>query len=260
MIAHAQRLGALLGALLLLPAAATLAAPRELQVATLQMTTSADVPEARAIVELNDALVREICVRIAARCTQHPLPFADILPGVESGRFQLGVANVLHTPERERRVLFSQALWRSSSRLVGTTASIGRFGGEVRLADLRDAAVAVVKGTQQHRAIQGIAQAQRLRIVETESTGEAMALLLRGQTDFALMPVRSAYFLLQSAQGRATFTGPALLDSGLGGSVHAILPKREAQLRQDVDAALDAMRGDGTFQRILRRYMPFLAD
>jgi ABC-type amino acid transport substrate-binding protein len=31
-------------------------------------------------------------------------------------------------------------------------------------------------------------------------------------------------------------------------------------LLAEVDIALDAMRADGTFQRIIRRYMPFLAD
>jgi ABC-type amino acid transport substrate-binding protein len=39
-----------------------------------------------------------------------------------------------------------------------------------------------------------------------------------------------------------------------------ILPKTEQALRAEVDTALDTMRSDGTFQRIIRRYMPFLAD
>lgn len=236
------------------------AALRELQVATLRTGDGTVSREGKAISDLNEALAREICQRIATRCTLQHLPFADIIPAVESGRARIGIANVLRTPERDARVLFSQALWRSSSRLVGSTASIRSFGDEIRLSDLRGARLAVEIGTQQYRYLQEIAAAQKLKLIGTNSVEESMGLLLQGQADFSLMPVRSAYFLLLDARGDAAFAGPALVDHGLGGSVHVILPKSDGALRQEVDAALDAMRADGTFQRILRRYMPFLAD
>ena len=236
------------------------AALRELQVATLRTDDGAASREGKAISDLNEALAREICQRIATRCTLQHLPFADIIPAVESGRARIGIGNVLRTPERDARVLFSQPLWRSSSRLVGSTASIRTFGSEIRLSDLRGARLAVEIGTQQYRYLQEIAAAQKLKLIGTHSVGESMGLVLKGQADFSLMPVRSAYFLLLDARGDAAFVGPALVDHGLGGSVHVILPKGDDALRQEVDAALDAMRADGTFQRILRRHMPFLAD
>ncbi len=242
------------------------AATREVQVAVLQSPTlpgaTAVSQEAIAIGALNEALAREICQRVAVRCTSHSLPFAEIIPGVESGRYQIGIGNVLRTPDRERRLLFSLPLWRSSSRLVGTATAIGRFGGHVQLPDLRGVTLAVERGTQQHRYLQEIVGTQKLKLIETASVGESMNLLVQGKADFSLMPVRTAYFLLQDAGGNAAvgFAGPALADHGLGGSVHVILNKNEADLRQQVDEALNAMRSDGTFQRILRRYMPFFAD
>jgi polar amino acid transport system substrate-binding protein/lysine/arginine/ornithine transport system substrate-binding protein/histidine transport system substrate-binding protein len=66
--------------------------------------------------------------------------------------------------------------------------------------------------------------------------------------------------MLQQPAGATDFAGPALTEHGLGGTVHMILPKTEQALRAEVDTALDTMRSDGTFQRIIRRYMPFLAD
>lgn len=258
----------------LLPAMAASAAPRELNVAMLR--TAAEPPathgergESSAIAELNEALVRELCQRLAARCSQQALPFAEIIPGVESGRYQLGAGNVLRTPEREQRVLFSRPLWRSSSRLVGTPAAVRRqraaLGAgnddEMRPQSLRGLRVAVQRGTQQHALMQRLAPAQALTLVDTSSSGEALSALLDGRAEFALLPMRSAYFLIAGlAPGSVEFAGPALTDDGLGGSVHLILPRGEEVLRRDVDAALDAMRADGTFQRIVRRHMPFLAD
>lgn len=272
------RLRRLLGLALfaaLLPAAAASAAPRELNVAMLRTAADGQAPangersESGAVAELNDALARELCQRLAVRCNRQLLPFAEIIPGVESGRYQLGVGNVLRTPEREQRVLFSNPLWRSSSRLVGTPAALRRQraapgagnGDELRPQSLRALRVAVQRGTQQHALMLRLAPAQELTLVETSTSGEAMTALLDGRAEFALLPMRSAYFLIAGlAPGSVEFAGPALTEDGLGGSVHLILPKNEEALRREVDAALDAMRADGTFQRIVRRHMPFLAD
>ena len=249
--------------------AAAPASARELHVATLRTAapegSSPGNAESDAITELNEALTRELCRRLAARCTLQPLAFAEIIPRVESGRFQLGVGNVLLTPEREEKVLFSRTLWRSSSRLVGTPQSIRKHrpegSSEFQVESLRNAGVAVERGTQQQRYVSRIAAGKGLTVIETASTREALQNVLDGRADFALLPIRSAYFLmLQQPAGATDFAGPALTEHGLGGTVHMILPKTEQALRAEVDTALDAMRSDGTFQRIIRRYMPFLAD
>lgn len=252
-------------ALVLVASSAPAAGPSELRVAALRPLPAAEgspaSSEAGAVAALNEALTRELCQRLAARCTFHPLPFAEIIPGVEAGRYELGVGNVLHTPERAAKVRFSQSLWRSSSRLIGTPQAIARHGGSaLRLAGLRGTSIAVERGTQQHRYFTGAADARQLRIVETGSVKESLDAVLDGRAEFSLMPVRSAYFLLRQVPGQVEFAGPGVVEDGLGGTVHIILPKEAARLNREVDAALDAMRADGTFQRILRRHMPFLAD
>lgn len=251
----------------LAPAAAT-AAARELRVATLLTAPAGDRPdgrEASATAELNDALTRELCRRLLARCRLQPLPFAEIIPGVEAGRFQLGVGNVMRSPEREARVLFSRTLWRASSRLVGTPAAIRRHrpadGGELHVQALHGMRIAAVRGSLQHQFLARRAPAQQLAIEEAATIDDALRALLDGRADFALLPVRGAYFLLaQQAPGSVEFVGPPLTEDGLGGTVHLILPKAEEALRREVDRALDAMRNDGSFQRIVRSRMPFLAD
>lgn len=255
--------------------AAAYAAPlpavaRDLAVAVLLSAPAADSgaaasEETRAGSALNEALAHEICRRVDARCTLHPLPFADIVPGVEQGRYQLGVGNVLRTPERAQRVLFSQALWRSSSRLVASRAAIRaqpvKAESELRPEALRDARLAVVRGTQQARYMASLAATGNLQIGEFATLAECLDAVRSGRADFSLLPVRGAYFhLVAGAAGDLAFVGPALTADGLGGSVHAILPKREEKLLAAVDAALAAMRADGTFLRIVRRHMPFLAD
>jgi ABC-type amino acid transport substrate-binding protein len=242
---------------------------RELRVATLLTATTQTQRGSKgktdAIAELNEALAREVCRRLAARCTLQSLPFPEIISGVIAENFQLGVGNVLRTPERETSLLFSQTLWRSSSRLVGTPQAIRQYrqgkDAEINLSALRNARVAVERGTQQHRYVSALAPERQLVIVEAATIENTLQQLLDGHADFALMPMRSAYFLLaKQPANTVNFTGPALTEQGLGGTVHIILPKTATRLLAEVDIALDAMRADGTFQRIIRRYMPFLAD
>jgi len=244
---------------------------RELAVATLfsapvaEEGSTAARSEARASSALNEALALEICRRAGARCTLHALPFADLLAGVEQGRYALGLGNVLHTSERAQRLLFSQPLWRSSSRLIGSQAAIRaqapKNAGELRPEALRDARLAVVRGTQQARYMAALAATGNLQIAEFATLAECLAAVRSGRADFSLLPVRGAWFqLAANTADDPAFVGPALAADGLGGSVHAILPKSEEKLLAAVNAALDAMRADGTFQRIVRRHLPFLAD
>ena len=246
-----------------------LAAAREVQVAVLLSPPIAGAvagnEEATAIADLNEALMREICQRAAIRCTLHPLPFADIIPGVESGRYQIGMGNVLRTPEREQRVRFSSILWRSSSRLIGTRDAVKTQvppdATALRVEALRNTRIAAVRGSQQLRYLQSLPQTNGLRIIETGTAKESFEALRGKRADFALEPMRSIYFQLAAAgSDDIQVVGPSMAEQGLGGTVHLILTKAEGDLGSAVDAALASMRNDGTFPRILRRYMPFLAD
>lgn len=54
--------------------------------------------------------------------------------------------------------------------------------------------------------------------------------------------------------------GPAVFDRGLGGSLQFALPKQRDELRRTVNQALATIRADGTFQRIVRQYLPLGLD
>lgn len=234
------------------------------------------VPEQRAapgkgsvqsggLVAFNEDLARELCRRINARCTTVNVTFAEILPGVEAQNFELGFGNFLRTPEREKRAAFSDSIWRSASRLIAAPATArafaARLGQEVSLDNLRQARLAVVAETQQHRYLQALAEERGLKVQAVDTVAEVIALVRNGQADFCLLPMLSGYALLnREPDNGLAFVGPAVADGGLGGTVHIALPKSEAALRLAVNQALGAMRADGSYLRIVRRHFPFSLD
>lgn len=227
--------------------------------------TPAAIPRVPGLAGLNEDLAREICRRINARCRFENVVFADILPGIETHRFDLGFGNFLRTPEREARVAFSDAIWSSSSRLLGRPDRDRllreRTGAEPSLDKLRQVRIGSVLGTRQHAYLESIASGQGLKMSGFRTMAEALAKLGEGQLDFCLVPVLPAYDLLRrEAPGRFEFVGPPLVEHGLGGSIHIALVRDREPLRLAVNSALAALRADGTYHRLVRRHFPFTLE
>lgn len=213
----------------------------------------------------NEMLAREICRRAAARCQFSHHTYGEILPGVEAGRFDLGFGNFLRTPEREKRVAFSDTIWRSSSRLVAKSSLVLRLmidlKSEVTLDTLSGVRVGVVEGAVQQTYLQSIAQERNLEVLSFKTMAELMAALRDERADFVLAPVLSSYALIShEPAGSFEYVGPPVADRGLGGSVHIAVPRQKPEVLQAVNQAIAAMRADGTYQRIVRRFFPFSLD
>lgn len=217
------------------------------------------------VTAFNEELAREICRRLKARCVTFNLPFTEILPGVEANRFELGFGNFLKTPEREKRVAFTDSIWRSSSRLVASqeTAQIFaiRAGQDVSLDNLRGARLAVIAESQQYLYLARVAAERSLSLHTGQTIAEVIALVRQGKVDFGLLPMLAAYGLLSSEPPAGIgFVGAPVTEGTLGGTVHIALPKPDSGLRLAVNQAIAAMRADGTYHRIVRRHFPFTLD
>ncbi len=217
------------------------------------------------LVAYTDELAREICRRIRSRCAVSYVTFGEILPGVEDGRFDLGFGNFLRVPKREKRVAFSEPIFRSASRLVGSPATARAFarklGQAVRLDNLRGARVAAMEGSQQQAFLDAIAAERELTVVAAATTAGAFGALRNGSADFALLPIRTGYALISHDKPRRFgFVGPATADHGLGDTVHIILPKQKEKLRHALNQAIAEIRADGTGHRIMRRHFPVNLD
>ena len=203
------------------------------------------------LVAFTDELAHEICRRIRSRCAFSYVTFGEILPGVEDGSFDLGFGNFLRAPKREKRLAFSEPIFRSASRLVASPATArafaGKLGQAVTLDNLRGARVAAMEGSKQQEFLDAIAAERELSVVATATTAGAFDALRNGRVDFALLPIRTGYALISHDKSRRFgFVGPAFADHGLGDTVHIILPRQKEALRRSVNQAIAEIRADGT--------------
>lgn len=201
----------------------------------------------------NVDIMRALCRAMAATCRFDALPFPDVLEAVAAGRYEVGLANFLRTPEREARVAFSAPYWRSSSSLVGPAAETDRAVPQA-LAGRR---LAVIRDSRQHAYARRIA-GTLAALVEAPHLGGVWEALRDGRAELALVSTLGALGFLVSEEGKAFSTvGTPLTDDGLGGTVHIVLARGRPDLKTAVDGAIAAIRADGSYQEVNRRYFPF---
>lgn len=206
------------------------------------------------LVGFNVDIVRAICARLERSCRLEVLPFPEILPAVAAGRFDLGVANFLRTPERERLVAFTVPYWRSTSAFVGKRDFAMKAVREL----LRDTPVCAIGASGQHRYLLEQAGEHAANVRDLPSNQEVMEALLSGDCPVALLPAMQALPFMQTPRGaELAFLGAPLREPGLGGTVHMAVRPGDDALREAIDRALQHLIATGEHERMARRYFPF---
>lgn len=199
----------------------------------------------------NVDLAHALCERMQRTCRLDLMRFPDVIPAVNAGRADLGVANTLKTTDREKLVRFTRVVWRSTSSLIGRR----ELGGAPPTQLLGTLQTCGIAGTRQ---LAWLTERAARPPVSAVGNNEVLDLLNQQQCDLVLLPTQMALPYLQSAVGqRFGYIGVPLSDSGLGGDVHMVVRPGTDRLLTDIDQALDSLVRDGTHERLSRRYFPF---
>ena len=247
-----RRLGAALLAVLLAAGGAPAhAAGPAVRVAVMEATPPFSYRAADGtLTGFNVEIMQALCRVMAATCSFEEVAFQDVLEAVAAGRYEYGLANFLRTPEREARAVFSAPYWRSSSSFIGHVGETDRAMPQAA-AGRR---VAVIRGSRQNAYMVRMGGTP----VEVVHRADQWQALRDGRADFALMSTLAALGFLMSDEGKAFSTvGTPLMDDGLGGTVHIVMPPGRPELKGAVDEAIGTIRTDGSYQEINRRYFPF---
>ncbi|MFM0209184.1 transporter substrate-binding domain-containing protein [Paraburkholderia sediminicola] len=131
-----------------------------------------------ADIELAETVLRAIGV---TRVEHHLTTFAELLPGVENGRWDMNVP-LFVTPQRMTRVDFSLPVWAISDGFLVRAGNPMALNSYESLAQRDDARLGIIAGQVQHHAAQkaGVSDDQ---IVLFDQQAEAIDALLTGKID-----------------------------------------------------------------------------
>ena len=201
--------------------------------------------ESGQLTGFNVEIVRAVCREIQVRCQFEVTTQGAVVDAVAQGKADIAGVGLQQTAERQGKLIFAKAHYRSQSLWL---APRGVQPGQPGLR------VAVVGGSEQ----ESYARRKGWATLAVATHGELAAPLLARQVQAAMVPMVSALHLHKSPAVRQLDLVPLVMriPELAGDLAFGISPRRPA-LKEEIDAALDRIKRNGTYDRINSRFLPF---
>lgn len=189
-------------------------------------------------------VIKALCTEISARCVFQVISLDQAVNALASGQADIAGMSLLSTPERRRKILFTQSYFRSVSLWF---AKPGLAPGDA------DARVSVVKGSVQ----ESFAVGRGWQVVPVPSNTELLAPLVAGQANAALVPMSSGLNIVQQPEmAKLKLSSVVMSDPVLGGDVSFGVAPNKPELKAEIDKALVRIKRNGVYDRLNSRFFP----
>jgi arginine/ornithine transport system substrate-binding protein len=206
------------------------------------------------IVGFDIDIAMALCERMQVECTLVQQDWDGMIPALLAKKYDAIVASMSITDERRQKVEFTKKYYQTPGRFVakkGANFDISKEG-------LAGRKVGVQRATTHDSFLTD--NFGDSEIVRYASQDEANLDLVSGRVDLLLADsVTLSESLLKTDQGKEfEFVGPAYADpKWFGYGVGIALRKADTDLRDKFNEAIDAIRADGTWDKIAQKYFDF---
>ena len=238
-----------------LAACASTSKAEETASAKLTMATEATFPpyeyyDGDAIVGIDVEVAQAIAEKLGMELEVTDIAFDSIIPGIQTGKYDMGMAGMTVTDERKEQVNFSD------SYATGVQVVIVKDDSPITSVDdlFADGASTVV-GTQAGTtgfiyATSDIEDAGLGTVKSFAKTTDAVEALKNGQVDCVILDNEPAKALVAANEGLH------ILDTEYAVEDYAIaIAKENTDLLEKVNKALSELTADGTLQSIVDKYI-----
>jgi lysine-arginine-ornithine-binding protein len=199
-------------------------------------------------------LANALCERIKTECEFVVQDWDGIIPGLLAKKYDVIIASLYITDERKKKFDFTQKYYQTPGRFVVKT------GAKLEISEegLKGKAIGVQRATAFERFLRDTYPSLDLRVYATQD--EVNMDLVAGRLDAVMADVVALGLnFLNSPEGKDfEFTGPAFSGAewfGFGAGV--AVRKDDPELREAFDKAIDAVRADGTYDKIRSAHFNF---
>ncbi|MEC5343605.1 lysine/arginine/ornithine ABC transporter substrate-binding protein [Brenneria populi] len=201
-------------------------------------------------------LAKELCKRIAANCTFVESDFDALIPSLKAKKIDAIISSLSITEKRQQEIAFTDKLYAANARLIAKKGS----GIQPTLASLAGKRVGVLQGTTQESYANAYWQPKGVDIVAYQNQDLVYDDLSAGRIDAAFQDevAGSEGFLKLDVGKDYEFAGASVKDDkyfGVGTGMG--LRKEDTALKAALDKAFAAMRADGTYDSLAKKYFDF---
>ena len=216
---------------------------------TLTMATNAEFPpyeykEGDKVVGIDAEVAQAIADKLGMKLEIVDTKFDAIIPGVQSGKSDMGMAGMTVTPEREQSVAFSD------SYATGIQSIIVKQGSAIKSVDdlSEKTKIGVQLGTTGD--IYAKDDFGDEAVQEYDKGADAVQALLAGKIDCVIIDNEPAKSFVAANEGLE------ILKTSYAEEDYAICFKKDnTELQKKVNDALKELIADGTLQKIVNKYI-----
>ena len=199
-------------------------------------------------------IANALCERLKRPCQMVQAEFDAMIPALQARKFDAIVASMSITPERKKNVDFTVKYYQTPARFI--LRDDNKL--EISPAGLKGKKIGVQRTTIHDRFAS--ATFKQSEIVRYAKQDEVFLDMKSGRIDATLVDsVAGDQGFLKTAAGKGyaffgpDYTDPAFFGEGAGIAVR----KGDNALREQLNAAIAAMRADGSYKKIQDKYFAF---
>lgn len=194
-------------------------------------------------------IAKALCAEMKADCTFVKQDWDGIIPALLARKYDAIVASMSITEERKKAVDFTEKYWTNKLRFIGKKGMELDISAE----GLKGKTVAAQRATISGDWLEKNRPGAEIKLYDTQEN--VYLDLAAGRIDAVLADALVNYDWLNSDAGKDfEFKGAAVFDGDL---IAIAVRKGQGDLVARLNAAIKAIRADGTYQKINAKYFPF---
>lgn len=199
-------------------------------------------------------IAQALCAEMRRACEIVPYNFESIIPDIAAGKLDLGMAGMGATEERRKLVDFTERYFRSLSIFVEKPGTVV----DIKPENLKGLRIATQTGTLQDTYLREQYAHHEVVLVPAAGFDEVMEMIKDGRADLALIDGLAGYDYLKSDKGADLETvGNPISASEVQDAACIAIAKNRPALRAALNEAIQAIRRNGEYGKINRKYFDF---
>ncbi|SHG03049.1 polar amino acid transport system substrate-binding protein [Kaistia soli DSM 19436] len=194
-------------------------------------------------------VAKAVCANLKATCTFVAQDWDGIIPALQAGKFDAIFASMSITDERKQVVDFSRAYYSTPSAFIAVK---GSGITDVSPEGLKGKTLGAQSSTIQSGYLEKAYPGFEVKLYPTQD--EVNLDLASGRIDALLVDKIVGMDWLKTKDGGCC---EIVADVPLGGGVGAAVRKEDTDLRDAISKAVEAIKADGTYDKINAKYFPF---
>ncbi|NIA72220.1 ABC transporter substrate-binding protein [Pelagibius litoralis] len=200
-------------------------------------------------------IANALCDQMKVECELVTQDWDGIIPSLQARKYDAIIASMSITPERKEKVDFTNKYYQTPAKFVRKQGS----GIEITKESLKGKAVGVQRATIHDNFVTEV-YGEAVEVKRYGTQDEAYLDMVAGRIDLLLADSIALEdgFLKTDSGKDYEFVGPDFTDPKYFGDGAGIaLRKNEDELREMFNAAIDAIRANGTYKSIQDKYFDF---